>query len=384
MVCVHGPVDSRCPGSRKPPGQTTPRDDPAASLAAVTTTTPVSPDDSTFPELITQRRVKILKRIPRSSRVQSARKMAAILEEVTSLNDLNSWRRLFNFASRCLRTPTRGGRRRSLANLVNTQLAEEHDPPVPQIRNGRHTVSDGIDYSKLAARISAKLEEGDFRGAIRLACSEDSIAPDNEDTTASLRLKHLAPHQDTNIPPPPEEEEVKESLRVDEGVLIRAICSFPKGSAGGIDGLRPQHLRDMTGGTAGEGRGLLLRALVNFTNLVLAGKTPEEVRPSFFGANLIALNKSSGGVRPIAVGCTLRRLVAKTASMAVMDRMGTMLGPLQLGYGVRQGAEAAVHAARLYLENLPPNHVLLKLDFKNAFNSVRRDRLLEAARQWVP
>ena len=67
-----------------------------------------------------------------------------------------------------------------------------------------------------------------------------------------------------------------------------------------------------------------------------------------------------------------------------MNQMSEMLAPLQLGYGVRQGAEAAVHTTRIYLENLPPNNILLKLDFRNAFNSIRRDKLLEAARVWVP
>ena len=91
--------------------------------------------------------------------------------------------------------------------------------------------------------------------------------------------------------------------------------------------------------------------------------------PFFLGANLTALTKTDSGVRPIAVGCTLRRLVAKTASMAVMNRMSEVLAPLQLGYGVRQGAEAAVHATHIYLENLPPDNILLKLDFRNTFNS---------------
>ena len=34
-------------------------------------------------------------------------------------------------------------------------------------------------------------------------------------------------------------------------------------------------------------------------------------RPFFFGATLTTLNKKDGGVRPIAVGCSLRRLAAK-------------------------------------------------------------------------
>jgi hypothetical protein len=36
------------------------------------------------------------------------------------------------------------------------------------------------------------------------------------------------------------------------------------------------------------------------------------------------------------------------------------------------------------LENLPPGHVLLKVDFSNAFNSVRRDVLLEAVAAYIP
>lgn len=55
----------------------------------------------------------------------------------------------------------------------------------------------------LAARISSKLEEDDFRGAVRLASSEDSIAEPNDETLAALRDKHPAPHPDTAIPPLP-------------------------------------------------------------------------------------------------------------------------------------------------------------------------------------
>ena len=51
---------------------------------------------------------------------------------------------------------------------------------------------------------------------------------------------------------------------------------------------------------------------------------------------------------------------------------------------MKKGAEAAVHAARLYLRNLHPNNALLKLDFRNAFNSIRRDKMLEALRRLAP
>ena len=86
-------------------------------------------------------------------------------------------------------------------------------------------------------------------------------------------------------------------------------------------------------------------------------------------------------MRPIAVGCTLRRLVAKVASNLVAS---DMLAPHQLGYGVRGGSEAAVHAGRFFLNNMSTEQAMVKLDFANAFNSVRRDRMLEAVQGLCP
>ena len=186
------------------------------------------------------------------------------------------------------------------------------------------------------------------------------------------------------MPPPPDSHELEGALVVSEGTVAHAIRSFPNGSAGGPDGLRPQHLLDLTSASAGMRGQCLLQALTTFTNLILTGDTPLDIRLVFFVASLTALNKKGGYVRPIAVGCTLRRLVAKTASTAIMKRLGSLLAPLQLGYGTLLGAEAAAHSARLYLADLPLDYVLLKLDFKNAFNSVRRDKTLEAARQFAP
>ena len=48
------------------------------------------------------------------------------------------------------------------------------------------------------------------------------------------------------------------------------------------------------------------------------------------------------------------------------------------------GAEAAVHAARLYLRDLDPSKAVLKLDFRNTFNSIRRDKMLGAVRENSP
>ena len=53
--------------------------------------------------------------------------------------------------------------------------------------------------------------------------------------------------------------------------------------------------------------------------IVYPGRVPKLVAEVFYGANLIALGKKDGGVRPIAVGFTLRRLAAKIVMFASKD-----------------------------------------------------------------
>ena len=89
-------------------------------------------------------------------------------------------------------------------------------------------------------------------------------------------------------------------------------------------------------------------------------------------------------MRPIAIGCTLRRLAAKAIGSQLKSRMGDLLVPRQLGYGTPHGYEAVVHAVRMYLHHLSPDNAILKLDFSNAFNSIRRDIMLKAVQALAP
>jgi hypothetical protein len=91
-------------------------------------------------------------------------------------------------------------------------------------------------------------------------------------------------------------------------------------------------------------------------------------------------------MQPIAVGCTVRRLVAMAACSAVQDRVTERLAPLPLGFGVRQGAEAAVglHAARCYIRNIGPGEAVLKIDFASSFNAINRDEVFSTTADYAP
>ena len=62
---------------------------------------------------------------------------------------------------------------------------------------------------------------------------------------------------------------------------------------------------------------------------------------------LNALNEKSGGIRPIAFGEVIRRLVSRICCTAVKPRLQEVFLPYgQVGIGVRGGLEAAIHTLK--------------------------------------
>ncbi|KAJ0170830.1 hypothetical protein K1T71_013602 [Dendrolimus kikuchii] len=162
-----------------------------------------------------------------------------------------------------------------------------------------------------------------------------------------------------------------------------AVGSFQSGSAGGLDGLTPQHLKDLIGVGCGEARESLLRNLTALVNFMLSGKVVNEITDILYGANLCALKKKDGGIRPIAVGTVYRRLAAKCCCKKKAEDLKLYFQPNQLGFGSRGGCEAAVHALRTFLQH-NGGDLVLKVDVKNAFNSVDRSALLSQIKDQIP
>ena len=107
--------------------------------------------------------------------------------------------------------------------------------------------------------------------------------------------------------------------------------------------------------------------------------------PIFYGAGLIALSKDDGGVRPIAIGLTIRRLAGKVAMSKMKDKCPALLHPNQLGVALPGGAEIGVHTLRQYVNhNHSEDKLVAKIDFRNAFNSIRRDQLLTQVKEHTP
>ena len=78
--------------------------------------------------------------------------------------------------------------------------------------------------------------------------------------------------------------------------------SFADSSSGGVDGLRPGRVRDLASVGTAEAGIRLHDSISTLNNLFLSGQLSDYHRQLFFAANLTALRKKDGGIRPIAVG----------------------------------------------------------------------------------
>ena len=129
-----------------------------------------------------------------------------------------------------------------------------------------------------------------------------------------------------------------------------------------------EHLRDAFGpDDSHSGYDLLY----DVAQHVARGRIPHPIAHVLGASRLLALEKPSGGVRPIAVGEVFYRLVSQTLCAQLRSHFENLLSPHQYGVGVRGGCEMVVHGLRAVLD-LHPDWIVFQVDIANAFNSVER------------
>ena len=392
LIHVHGPRNNPCPGSNKPPLETLsstihspnlPKDFlrlADASFIEPAPRQPTSLELNTFshPQVFTA----VIKHVPKSARSACAKLLSDILPLI--LNDYTNvkhWNLLFNFASTIFTKPGRSSQINSLSSIIKKRTINyitniPDQASIPCYRQHHRNSPD----EQLSKAITAKINDGNIKSALRLLLSDDKLAENNDDTYTKLQERHPVAAKDRRPPPAPSPLDI--CLQVSEQEVKHAVKSFPLGSAGGPDGLRPQHITDLV--SCRDNGPSLLTIITAFVNMLLKGQCATDVIPFLFGANLTALTKKSGGIRPIAVGYYWRRLSAKCANSFATNKLATYFSPIQQGVGVPGGCEGAIHACRRFVLNMPDDFLVVKLDFSNAFNCLHRDSMLESIKQSVP
>ena len=285
-------------------------------------------------------RTRVVKHIPKGARIQVATALSQLLESCTNQEDdsIVPWKKLLTFATSALALPPSSSpvQKCSLTSLIKQKVGMFlNDVEFPVLKSPE-VGSQKSEGHKLKSCVEAKLSAGDVSGAVRILSSDAALSPFDSETLQALQEKHPPSPPDFLLPPPPSIS--PEPLQVSSEIIEKSIRSFKLGSSAGPDKLSPQHLKVLISRQVGEAGSRLLSALTAFANRLLSGNIPDQAHRVFFGANLIALRKPDGGVRPIAIGFTLRRMVAKAVSFLMFDSFGTALRSVQLG-----GCEVAVH-----------------------------------------
>ena len=195
VVRCHGPRSSRCPGSGLLPAvpatcTSSSLSSSSSSLSAVSSSllppsVVVTSDQqqalhspphlqSSIPPC--RPSAKFLKRIPKASRDCCGRKLAAILGAVVADNNHEAWYRLLRLVIDARDSPSEVENDGPWPPLsINRLKASDHGTTARLSREPRSSSKSKADpIEALASRVAAKLEEGDYRGAVRFACSEDT------------------------------------------------------------------------------------------------------------------------------------------------------------------------------------------------------------------
>ena len=178
------------------------------------------------------------------------------------------------------------------------------------------------------ARRAIRLAKEGAYGKAAQALQSTGIASPSDETSAALLGKHPQQVPDTDT----FHYNAVESAHLPHGwtevtaeEVLKGATRFPKASAACGSGLRPNHLEELLRvPNTNESTGLI-GSLTAVVNILAKGRGPKALAPWLAGAPLTALKKDDGGVRPIAVGESLRRLVSGCLMHKVREQSSQVL-----------------------------------------------------------
>ena len=216
---------------------------------------------------------------------------------------------------------------------------------------------------------------------------EGQISPEEfEAEVANLHPKRIEEYDDISELTHIEEIPSLASLTSTPSNLHHTIGSLKKDSTPGWDGwtfdlIRQLYLEfDVDDEDPTEDTALLLE-------LMHKGLRGECEGQQLWNASKILLlveKKSDGRIkkRPIAIPGSWTRLMSKVALSLVGDETGGRLAPLQLAVGIPDGISIGAKLLQQTYED--PEMTILSIDFSNAFNSVRRKKILQGLEKYCP
>jgi len=151
----------------------------------------------------------------------------------------------------------------------------------------------------------------------------------------------------------------------------------------GVSGFRNEYLIALTHQFADARAASVIPALERFAGTYVNAELPGWFYYVFSGLKLMAPIKKEASdpsaapdVRPIGVGEALRRAIHSSIMCQFKAPLAEYLWPQQVAVGVPAGLSLLIFGVRLALE-VHPDWVAVKIDLRNAYNELKRARLLE-------
>ena len=183
----------------------------------------------------------------------------------------------------------------------------------------------------LAGRAKSLCLQGQFRRAAKIL-SSDGVAPDNKETLKELMTLHPA-----EVPPRETDDYSSYAYQFDEASVFKQLQSFSNFTAAGPSKMYTERLLHAVTCAVPNQSKKSITSITKLVNLASRGQLPSFVAPTFCSASLTVLKKTKRGVRPIAVGEVLRRLIAKCIAQEASSEAVELFSSRQLGVAVKCG-----------------------------------------------
>jgi hypothetical protein len=213
---------------------------------------------------------------------------------------------------------------------------------------------------------------GKVKAALRLLTDSEKggILPLSADLIGVLNAKHppAEPAYSSALIPTPAANSNAILFAGLQAESIRTAAIRTQGTAGPSGGDADQwRLMCTAFGNASED---LCGAMANVTRRMATCVLDPLGLEALLANRLIPLDKNPG-IRPIGVGETPRRIIAKAVIKHLREDIQSAAGSLQLCAGQESGCEAIIHAFQKFFEG-DDSDVILLVDADNAFNRLNR------------
>jgi len=176
------------------------------------------------------------------------------------------------------------------------------------------------------------------------------------------------------------------SIDIDIADVRKAINYANRSSGRGVSGWTFALVKQLMNYGTEQQQERLLQALKQWAERLFRLRTEPWEQSIMTMSRIILIAKPDGGHRPIGIPETWLRIFLKAIAYSVRPEVADKLGPYQVAVGIQNGCEIVGNMCDLHYHRLDNSdgHGILKIDCRNAFNTINRLSMFQGLQQYCP